>query len=67
MERYTSLFNSQMLTGKRVSIYEHSSAGRDLYKPMFEALGAEVITLERSDKFVPIDTEAVSGADKQKS
>ncbi|PSX07454.1 phosphomannomutase [Photobacterium angustum] len=67
IKRYTSLFDSQMLTGKRIGIYEHSSAGRDLYAPMFEALGAEVIALERSDKFVPIDTEAVSDADKQKA
>ena len=67
VERYTSLFNSQMLAGKRIGIYEHSSAGRDLYAPMFEALGAEVIALERSDEFVPIDTEAVSEADKQKA
>ncbi len=29
-------------------------------KPLFKALGAEVIALERSDEFVPIDTEAVS-------
>ncbi len=67
LERYTSLFDSQMLTGKRIGIYEHSSAGRDLYTPMFEALGAEVIALERSDEFVPIDTEAVSNSDKQKA
>ncbi|MCD9477851.1 phosphomannomutase [Photobacterium phosphoreum] len=67
VERYTSLFDSQMLAGKRIGIYEHSSAGRDLYAPMFEALGAEVISLERSDEFVPIDTEAVSEADKQKA
>ncbi|HIF9366955.1 TPA: phosphomannomutase [Photobacterium damselae] len=67
LERYTSLFDNQMLTGKRIGIYEHSSAGRDLYAPMFEALGAEVIALERSDEFVPIDTEAVSYADKQKA
>ncbi|PSU32589.1 phosphomannomutase [Photobacterium phosphoreum] len=67
VERYTSLFDSQMLAGKRIGIYEHSSAGRDLYSPMFEALGAEVIALERSDEFVPIDTEAVSEADKQKA
>ncbi|HIF9514550.1 TPA: phosphomannomutase [Photobacterium damselae] len=65
--RYTSLFDSQLLTGKRIGIYEHSSAGRDLYTPLFEALGAEVIALERSDEFVPIDTEAVSEADKQKA
>lgn len=67
VERYTSLFDSQMLVGKRIGIYEHSSAGRDLYAPMFEALGAEVVALERSDEFVPIDTEAVSEADKQKA
>ncbi|HIF9190441.1 TPA: phosphomannomutase [Photobacterium damselae] len=67
IERYTSLFDSQFLTGKRIGIYEHSSAGRDLYTSMFEALGAEVIALERSDEFVPIDTEAVSEADKQKA
>ncbi len=66
-ERYTSLFDSQMLTGKRIGIYEHSSAGRDLYALIFEALGAEVIALERSDEFVPIDTEAVSDSDKQKA
>ncbi|HIF9221404.1 TPA: phosphomannomutase [Photobacterium damselae] len=67
IERYTSLFDSQMLAGKRIGIYEHSSAGRDLYAHLFEVLGAEVIALERSDEFVPIDTEAVSAADKQKA
>ncbi|MUL09185.1 phosphomannomutase [Aliivibrio fischeri] len=67
IERYTSLFDSQMLTGKRIGIYEHSSAGRDLYAPLFEALGAEVIALERSDEFVPIDTEAVAESDKEKA
>lgn len=67
VERYTSLFDSKILSGKRIGIYEHSSAGRDLYEPMFKALGAEVIALERSDEFVPIDTEAVSEADKKKA
>lgn len=63
IERYTSLFDNEMLAGKRIGIYEHSSAGRDLYTPLFEALGAEVIALERSDEFVPIDTEAVAEVD----
>jgi phosphomannomutase len=66
-ERYLSLFDSPFLTGKRIGIYEHSSAGRDLYQPLFEKLGAEVIALERSDEFVPIDTEAVSEEDQQKA
>lgn len=67
ISRYTSLFPTPFLAGKRIGIYEHSSAGRDLYKPLFEALGAEVISLERSDDFVPIDTEAVSQEDRNKA
>jgi phosphomannomutase len=65
--RYTSLFDSSLLRGKRVGIYEHSSAGRDLYADMFKRLGADVIALERSNEFVPIDTEAVSDEDKRKA
>ncbi|MCY9804051.1 phosphomannomutase [Vibrio scophthalmi] len=67
ISRYTSLFDSPWLKGKRIGIYEHSSAGRDLYYRIFETLGAEVVALERSDKFVPIDTEAVSEEDTQKA
>ncbi|MCD9511863.1 phosphomannomutase [Photobacterium phosphoreum] len=67
IERYTSLFDNEMLAGKRIGIYEHSSAGRDLYTPLFEALGAEVIALERSDEFVPIDTEAVAEVDIERA
>jgi len=65
--RYTSLFDQPWLAGKRIGIYEHSSAGRDLYFRIFEKLGAEVIALERSDQFVPIDTEAVSEEDRLKA
>ncbi|MDF5680371.1 phosphomannomutase [Vibrio parahaemolyticus] len=67
IERYTSLFDADLLQGKRIGIYEHSSAGRDIYSLLFSALGAEVISLERSDEFVPIDTEAVSEVDKAKA
>lgn len=66
-QRYTSLFSTDTLKGKKIGIYEHSSAGRDIYKVLFEQLGAEVISLGRSDEFVPIDTEAVSEEDKQKA
>ncbi|WP_029849495.1 phosphomannomutase [Vibrio parahaemolyticus] len=67
IERYNSLFESDMLQGKRIGIYEHSSAGRDIYQGLFELLGAEVISLERTDEFVPIDTEAVAESDKEKA
>lgn len=65
--RYTSLFAADTLAGKRIGVYEHSSAGRDLYAKMFTQLGAEVISIGRSDEFVPIDTEAVAEEDKVKA
>jgi phosphomannomutase len=65
--RYTDLFDAYLLVGKRIGIYEHSSAGRDIYKGLFESLGAEVVSLERTDEFVPIDTEAVAESDKEKA
>ncbi|WJT06702.1 phosphomannomutase [Vibrio harveyi] len=67
IERYNCLFESDMLQDKRIGIYEHSSAGRDIYQGLFESLGAEVISLERTDEFVPIDTEAVAESDKEKA
>ncbi|MBC8945608.1 phosphomannomutase [Xenorhabdus indica] len=67
INRYHSLFSANRLTGKRIGIYEHSSAGRDLYVPLFKSLGAEVISLERTDEFVPIDTEAVTEEDRLKA
>ncbi|ENU1228105.1 phosphomannomutase [Providencia rettgeri] len=67
INRYLSIFDKNLLAGKRIGIYEHSSAGRDIYSVLFKKLGAEVIPLERSDKFVPIDTEAVSEEDKTKA
>ena len=65
--RYSSLFDKPFLAGKHIGIYEHSSAGRDLYQALFEKLGAKVTSLERTDHFVPIDTEAVSEADQLKA
>ncbi|GLX81301.1 phosphomannomutase [Thalassotalea eurytherma] len=67
ISRYTTMYNNKPLSGKCIGIYEHSSAGRDLYADIFEALGAAVISLERTDTFVPIDTEAVSEEDCKKA
>lgn len=63
-ERYLDLLGRQGLAALRLAIYQHSSVGRDLMVTLFEQLGAEVICLERSDTFVPIDTEAVSAEDR---
>ena len=67
IKRYLNLFEPDQLRHKRVGIYEHSMAGRELYKIIFEHLGAEVISLGYSDQFVPIDTEAVSEEDQQRA
>ncbi|CAM7613423.1 MULTISPECIES: phosphomannomutase [Enterobacteriaceae] len=67
MARYTSLFAADTLAGKRIGVYEHSSAGRDIYAKMLTQLGADVISIGRSDEFVPIDTEAVAEEDKEKA
>ncbi|WP_024589814.1 MULTISPECIES: phosphomannomutase [unclassified Pseudoalteromonas] len=67
IKRYSNLFSVDALKGKKIGIYEHSSAGRDIYKQLFELLGAEVMSLERTDIFVPIDTEAVSAVDQKKA
>ena len=66
IQRYTDVFSPGILQGLHIGLYEHSSAGRDLYADLFRQLGAEVTSLERTDTFVPIDTEAVADADVQK-
>ncbi|WP_156906464.1 phosphomannomutase [Halomonas halocynthiae] len=64
LARYVEWFPGQPLAGKRVGVYQHSAAGRDLNVQVLEALGAEVVALGRSEQFVPVDTEAVSGEDR---
>ena len=63
IERYTSFFGAHALVGKRVALYEHSSVARDVLRTILEKLGAHVLSLGRTDTFVPIDTEAVRPED----
>lgn len=63
LHRYKALLGANALSGLKLAIYQHSSVGRDLMHQLLQELGAEVICLERSDTFVPIDTEAVSADD----
>jgi len=67
VERYLRFFPPKGLAGMRLGFYEHSSVARDLLREILERLGAEVISLGRTDEFVPIDTEAVSDADVQQA
>ncbi|HTJ56547.1 MAG TPA: phosphomannomutase [Devosiaceae bacterium] len=63
LDRYRTAFPPDTLGGLRIGVFQHSSVARDDLVTILSALGAEVVSLGRSDHFVPIDTEAVSAAD----
>lgn len=63
IERYLQFFPAQCLAGMKLGFYEHSSVARDLLRDLLQRLGATVVSLGRTDQFVPIDTEAVAEAD----
>jgi phosphomannomutase len=63
VQRYLDFFGSNALAGMRVAVYEHSSVARDVLREILSGLGAEILSLGRTDKFVPIDTEAVRAED----
>jgi len=67
LDRYLAFLPEKALAGMRLGFYEHSSVARDLLRELLEALGAEVISLGRTDAFTPIDTEAVSEADVEQA
>ncbi|MFO7654559.1 MAG: hypothetical protein R6X25_12180 [Candidatus Krumholzibacteriia bacterium] len=48
------------LSGWRIVLFEHTAVGRGLLREILAGLGAEVVPVERSDTFVPVDTEDVS-------
>lgn len=59
VERVVDFFGPGCLRGLRVGVFEHSAAGRDLTVRAMRVLGADVVPLGRSDRFVPVDTEAI--------
>jgi phosphomannomutase len=63
VKRYVDFFGSQALEGMRLGVYEHSAVGRDTLKTIYKALGAKVSGLGRSEKFIPVDTEAIRPED----
>jgi phosphomannomutase len=46
-------------------VYQHSAVGRDVLVKILSQLGAEVTPLGRSEKFIPVDTEAIRPEDAQ--
>ena len=65
--RYIDFFGSEALKGLRIGLYEHSAVGREITRGILQQLGANVVSLGRSDGFVPIDTEAVGDDDQSQA
>ncbi len=63
--RYLNYFAHDALKDLRVGVYQHSAVGRDVLVKIFSHLGAEVTPLGRSEKFIPVDTEAIRPEDVQ--
>ncbi len=77
IERYRQLFSvnadsglnadsgSKAFGGLKVGVYQHSGVARDILPDLLEELGAEIIKLGYSQRFIPVDTEAVREEDVQ--
>jgi len=64
-DRYRKAYGPAALRGRRVGVYTHSAAGRDLLLALLGDLGAETVELGRSDIFIPVDTEAIDPETRQ--
>ncbi|MFZ5890368.1 MAG: phosphomannomutase [Myxococcota bacterium] len=62
VQRWLSAF-PRSLAGMRVGVYGHSAVGRELLVEVLEGLGAEVLRLGWSERFIPVDTEAIREED----
>lgn len=67
LARYTQFFAPKCLAGLTLAFYEHSSVARDLLTELLIDMGANVISLGRTNEFVPIDTEAVAKTDSERA
>jgi phosphomannomutase len=60
LDRYARLLDAGALRGMRIGVWQHSSVARDVFVDAVKMFGANVVALDRSDIFVPVDTEAVT-------
>lgn len=65
VRRYLDFLPKGCLHGMRIGVYQHSGVARDLLVRVFTGLGAEVTSLGRSERFIPVDTEAIRPEDVQ--
>ena len=62
-KRYLDFFGAKSLHGLTLGVYQHSAVGRDIVVNVLTSLGAYVKPLGRSEKFIPVDTEAIREED----
>lgn len=62
--RHLGFFPPGALAGLKLGVWQHSAVGRDLVVRVLSALGAEVVSLGREERFLAVDTEAVSPEDE---
>ncbi|PST23186.1 phosphomannomutase [Rhizobium sp. JAB6] len=60
LQRNKDLLPSGSLAGLTIGVYQHSTVARDLFGEVLSHYGARVVPLGRSERFIPVDTEAVS-------
>ena len=65
IQRYINFLPKLALAGQNIGVYQHSGVARDDLVTIVKTLGANVTTLNRSDIFIPVDTEAVRTEDCQ--
>ena len=63
IQRYLNAFSADALQGLHIAVYQHSAVGRDVLVQILSGLGARVTPLGRSEKFIPVDTEAIRPED----
>ena len=61
--RYLEFFPPNCLNGKKIGVYQHSAVGRDDMVTILSGLGAHVTPLGFSERFIPVDTEAIRPED----
>jgi len=65
IKRAVEFLPRDALSGLHIGVYQHSTVQRDILTEIITALGAQVTPLHRSEKFIPVDTEALRGEDRR--
>ena len=63
VKRFTEFCPPNALQGMKVAVYQHSSVASRSLMEILASLGATTIPLGHSDRFIPVDTEAVRQED----